>query len=283
MRDYNFEEPQVAGEKIQRSKSFSIIPFTIKGRVSLENLTEFLYRFHAYEPRVLHHVRSLNIVRPDGKSKNLTVTIAVAALALDDAPHRGPLIAAGENPKELNVADVPLEKFQVIAKTNIFEPFVEPPPKEGDKPEVDAARYVVYSGFTLTGDVPEAWIYDRLNNRNRFLKAGDNIDVADLNAKIVSIAASKIVLEMNDKQWSLKLGKNLREMTELGRVAQSDESNSVKSVDPEKTSEVVPADSSSPGQPETSDEKTGKIGPTVPVRKDAAEPESEATKADGGS
>jgi hypothetical protein len=283
MRDYNFEEPQVSAEKTQRSKSFSSIPFTIRGRVSLENLTEFLYRFHAYEHRILHQVRSLNIVRPDGKSKNLSVTIVVAALALDDAPHRGPLIASGENPREVTIDDVPLDKFQAIAKTNIFEPFVEPT-KEPDKPEIDAARHVVYSGYTLSGDAPEAWIYDRLNNQNRFLKTGDSLDVAGLKAKIVSIAASKIVLEMNDKQFSLKLGKNLREMTDLGgSVAQSNESSPDKSADSEKAQEVVPAESSSDDRPETSAEKTGKIGPTVPVKKEAAEPASEVIKADSGS
>jgi hypothetical protein len=278
MRDCHFEEPQVSADKTQKAKSYTSIPFTIRGRVSLENLTEFLYRFHACDSRVLHQVRTLSIARTDTKSKSLSVTIILAALALDNAPHRGALIPDGEDPRSLTIADVAMDTFQVIAKKNIFEPFTEPT-KEPDKPQVDAARHVVFSGCTQSGDEPEAWIYDRLTNENRFLRAGDEFAMAGLKGRIVSVAASNIVIEMDDKQWSLKLGKNLRELKEIGRVASA--GNSPASDKPADSKES-PDTSGAKSNEQTSAEKADKMSPTIPVTKDTARPVSEVTKAAGG-
>jgi hypothetical protein len=284
MRDCHFEDPTVSADKTQRAKSFTSIPFTIRGKVSLDNLTEFLYRFHAYEPKVMHQVRALTIGRSDGKSKNLSVTIMVAAIALDGAPHRASLISEGEDPRKMTIADVPLEKFAVISKKNIFEPHREAAPKEADKPQVDAPRFVVYTACIQTGDEPEAWIYDRLNNENKFLRAGDDLEVAGLKAKIVSVAASNMVLQMDDKEWSLKLGKNLRELKEIGRsVAKTESSDGNQLNEPEKVPQTAPSDSSSDEQTKTSDVKPDNISVTIPVKKEVVAPEQEATKADSGS
>src|SRR5262245_4702772 len=210
MSDCHFEDPSVAPDKTQKAKSFSSIQFTIRGKVSLEHLTEFLYRFQAYEPKVMHQVRSVTIGRSDGKSKNLTATIIVAAIAMDGVKHRGPLISEGEDPLKMTVADLPLDSFALISNKNIFEPHRDPPPKDVDnKPQVDAPRFVVYTACVQSGDEPEAWIYDRLNNENKFVRAGDDLAIAGLKAKIISVTASNMVIQMDDKEWSLKLGKNL--------------------------------------------------------------------------
>jgi hypothetical protein len=276
LRDCHFDELTVSPEKTQRVKSLTIIPFIIRGRVTLENLTDFLYRFHAYEPKVLHQVRSLTIGRTDTKSKNLTVTLIVAALALDNAPHRGPLIPEGEDLKKLEIDGVPIQTYEAIAKRNIFEPFREPPKSEPEKPQVDAAKFVVFSGCVQAGEEPEAWLYDRLNNKNEFLRAGDDLAIAGIKAKIVSVAASSMILHMDDKEWSLKLGKNLRELKETGRPVAKTEKSEPKG--PDEAKGEATGESS-----KASDEKVDKIEATVPAKKEAADPGHEVTKADGAS
>jgi hypothetical protein len=286
MRVCHFEDPQVSADQLQKNKAFTSVPFTIRGRVSLENLTEFLYRFHAFEPKVMHQVRSLTIGQPDNKSKNLSVTIIVAAIALDGAPKRASLVPDGEDLGQATIEDIPLEKFALISKKNIFEPFREPaPPRERDTgPQVDAPRFVVYSGCTQSGREPEGWIYDRLNNVNTFVRAGDDLAIAGLKAKVVSVAASNIVLHMDDKEWTLKLGKNLRELKESGRpVAKSDNSEASPPIEPEKVPQTSPPDPSVTEPEKTSDEKADKIGMTFPVKKELVGSEYEVTKADGGS
>jgi hypothetical protein len=284
MSDCHFEDPTVSADKTQKAKSFTSIQFTIRGKVSLEHLTEFLYRFQAYEPKVMHQVRSLTIGRSDGKSKNLTATIIVAAIAMDGVKHRGPLISEGEDPLKMTVADLPLDSFALISNKNIFEPHRDLPKDVDNKPQVDAPRFVVYTACVQSGDEPEAWIYDRLNNENKFVRAGDDLAIAGLKAKIISVTASNMVIQMDDKEWSLKLGKNLRELKEIGRsVAKTEGSDGSAPAEPEKVPQTSPPDSSSNEQSKTADEKPDNIGVTIPVRKEFVAPEQEVTKADGGS
>jgi hypothetical protein len=89
---------------------------------------------------------------------------------------------------------------------------------------------------------------------------------------------------MDDKEWTLKLGKNLRELKESGRpVAKSDNSEASPPIEPEKVPQTSPPDPSVTEPEKTSDEKADKIGMTFPVKKELVGSEYEVTKADGGS
>ena len=216
MQDCQLEERSVTAENVSPGKYFTRIPFTVTARCTLENLTAFLYRFH--EPNLLHQVRHLlvrNAKGPDGKL--LDVRIGVEGLALHSAPARNELIPAGQE-SHPRPPDPKLADFAIIGRTNIFEPFREPPkpvPPPPSQPVVDVAREIYLTGTTTVGDQQLAWLYDKRTDGKLPIEVGEELDIAGLQGRVASVTYSGILLEIDDKVWSLKLGRNLREMREV--------------------------------------------------------------------
>ena len=286
--DCHFEDPQVSTDKTQKTKYYSSIVFTIRARVSLENLTEFLYRFYAHEQDLLHQIRSLSISRgTDSRTKGLNATIVVAGLALDNAPSRSPLVPENTDPTKLAIKSFPRTTYQVIAQKNIFEPYKEPPrieePKD-PKIDVDTARHVVLTGCTKAGEDLEAWIYNRLTDENKVFRVGDELNIAGVKGRLLNISPSGIVLDMETKQCSLKLGKSFRDFKELevktatDKPAQGPESHSGGN-GPES-----PKPNSDPAVPEIlGDGKPEKIGAKIPPDVGGIEPRTEGVGRNRGS
>lgn len=44
---------------------------------------------------------------------------------------------------------------------------------------------------------------------------GEELDIAGLKGRVASVTHSGILLEIDDKVWSLRLGRNLREMRQV--------------------------------------------------------------------
>ncbi len=224
LRDCKLDErdcmPSVEKPQPGPGNFYTIVPFKISGKMTLETLTELLYRFSAHQESVLHQIRSVTISRVNDPSGKVQVNMSVAALALNTAQPRKELLPEGGDKSSPVIAGKPREQFKLIASKNIFEPFKEPrrEPERPREPEIDSARHVVLSGFTSTGDEPEAWLYNRLTNESKLFHPGDDLDIGGVKGKLASVSASGIVLVIDDKEWSLKLGKNLRDMKRLGEA-----------------------------------------------------------------
>jgi hypothetical protein len=285
-RDSKFEGglPEVNPEKIQKYKYSMGIPFTIRGKITLENLTDFLYRF--YEPNLMHQVRSIDISR-DSTGKSLSVIIRVAGLAINEAPDRKELIPEAAKSGGPLLAGLSRDNFKLITQKNIFEPHRDPPPAiTAREPEVDAAKFVVLSGLPHIGNGPEAWLYNRLTHENRVLREGDEFEIVGVKGKIVSVSRTGIVFEMDNKQWSLKLGKMLREMKEVAKPGAVASEPAAYEKPVEKTTEKPPADSAEgapKGVGDSGDAKPAKVGEKIQSEKIPTEPDAEANKAGAGS
>jgi hypothetical protein len=217
MKDCRIDEGVLTAGKTQRGKYFTRVPFTITGKTSLENVTDFLYRF--YQPDLLHQIRSATIRRTrEGSGGRLDVTLVVEGLAMHSAPAREELIDGDRRSSGQLLAGAPRETFQLISRKNIFEPYRDPPPPTRPsppptrEPEPDAARYVHYTGFTQSGDGPEAWLYNRLTNESRVVRPGDSFDFGGIKATVTHVVPSEITIESDSKTWNLRLGKSLRDM-----------------------------------------------------------------------
>ena len=283
IRECRFEESNVNPDKIQKDKSgyFRTIPFTIRGKVTVEHLTDFMYRF--YQPNMLHQIRNLT-VNADPKSKNLSVVITVAALSLDKAPDRSRLIPEGEDKRGLLLAGDPREKFQLISKKNIFEPFRPPaaPPTAPKEPQIDEAEHTRLTACTQSSDEPEAWIFNRIKYVNTVLRAGDEFDIAGVKGKLVSVGSSGIVIERDSKEWTLKLGKTLKDLKEIPKPglpvaseAKDKSSGNGTSNDSEGEKPTASERTEASGDPEKpADDKPEKTDKDFPKDKPDAEPEA---------
>ncbi len=290
LADCRFDDAKLWAEKVQGSSHFTIIPFTIRGNVTLENLTEFLYRFYKYQPQLLHQVRSLTVNRPSDSStsKNLAVTIMVAGLALKNAPARDQIVTGDDDSTAGLVAGLPRENFMLISKRNIFEPYKEPEKVvEKKDPEIDAAIHVRLTGCPQSEDEPEAWIFNRLTNERKVLFAGDEFDIAGVKGKIVSVAPTGIVIAKDNKEWSLKLGKTLKDLKEIASaipaVTKPSEPVSEPPSQPKTepaSGEANPAIKDSEGKP--ADDKPAKVGENSPSPKPPTDLGHEADKISPG-
>lgn len=95
--------------------------FTVNGVGTLEQITQFLFRFH--KSNLLHRIGSLRIT-PIKDSKNLKITMRADALALPGAPSGQPLAdQPGSDLRYETLADY----NEIILERNLFGPENNPP------------------------------------------------------------------------------------------------------------------------------------------------------------
>jgi hypothetical protein len=109
--------------------------------------------------------------------------------------------------------------------TNLVEsnPFAKPtpivveraPPPQEETPEIDAAEFTYLVAAFAQDDQRQAWLYDRLNNENVVIDAGQAFSVAGVEGVVQSIGDDFVVLNSGSTRWRLRLGKNLRSMERL--------------------------------------------------------------------
>lgn len=87
-----------------------------------------------------------------------------------------------------------------------------PPPPVEQPPEIDPAEFTyLVAAFSQDGHW-QAWLYDRLNNRNVVVSTGNPFTVAGIEGLVRTIGNDFIVFEYDQARWRLGLGKNLRSM-----------------------------------------------------------------------
>ena len=98
---------------------------------------------------------------------------------------------------------------------------------------MDPATHVYLTGATDAGDQPLAWLSDRRTDTRVSVRPGEQLDVAGIKGTVTSVTRTGIILELDDRRWSLKLGKNLREMHNLPGAEPPQESVSPRAAVPE--------------------------------------------------
>lgn len=187
------------------------LPYTIKSFGTMEALARFLYDF--YRADLLHQVRTMTVTpqRQEGRQV-LSINLTVEALVVKGAEPRDTLFPEDEaeaSSGRLAMAD--FEDYAAAFKKPLFTAYVAP---RQEPDSIDAAKFVYLTATLEVGDTSVAWLYDRTNNRRYWLRPGQAFDVAGVSGKVVSVAVldRTATLEINDQQWILPLGKNLREI-----------------------------------------------------------------------
>ena len=85
------------------------------------------------------------------------------------------------------------------------------PPQE-QTPEIDPAEFTYLVAAFALDDQRQAWLYDRLNNENVIIDAGQAFSVAGIDGVVRTIGNDFILLDSGSTRWRLRLGKNLRSL-----------------------------------------------------------------------
>jgi Tfp pilus assembly protein PilO len=188
-----------SGAPVVRKGVYSMIPFSIRGRGTIEQLTRFLYEF--YSANHLHQVTRINIT-PVPKSNELDLSLAIEALALVDANDATKL--SGERSERL--ASVEWGAYRPIVDRNLFGQTAA---------ELDPADFAFLTAILDVDGVPQAWLTVRTTGEILKLRPGQAFEVGQFRGTVAEITSPDIVIDSDEERWLLTLGEKLSQATAL--------------------------------------------------------------------
>lgn len=195
--------PNVDSGDAQNHKGlYQTFTFTVRGRGTLAQVTEFLYLF--YDAGHLHKIRSLTL-NPMQEQVDLSLTIE--ALSLKGSSRDGQA-----RPDELtmvsseSLAYSSLTDYQTFVQRDLF--------RAGGTNQ--AARSTVLTA--ITSDVQgrrEVWFRTGKGGQTLVVGEDGTLTVDTLTARVIEIQAEKVIIELDGQRRSLTVGKSLAEATRI--------------------------------------------------------------------
>jgi hypothetical protein len=228
---------------------YTKLAFQVQARGSLESLVRMMEHF--YRTNLLQQVKTFLVqkpatTRPGQQPRDLDINMTVEALIVNGAENRQSLVAMdrrllsvaldaiGTRPRGIgglaaaavlasptgpmgsgNLAQPPRD-YLALATKNIF---LGPVPG-AQQEEVDLTRFIYLTSITDNGRRPEAFLYDRYNNRNTRLRASagfddfrvaDSQDVEVVKGHVLRIDERDVLFQVDKKVYMMHLGENLEE------------------------------------------------------------------------
>lgn len=200
------------GEVRARSDMFSVLPFTLRGNATLDELVAFLFNF--YSAGHVHQIRRMT-VKPIENSKDLDVTLTIEALSLPTADRKDQLTQ--QPVKRLALGS--LEEYRkVIGGRNILAPYrppvVDKPrekrPAEPETPPFDPSKYAHVTGIVEVGGRAQVWIKARTTDEKFQLHEGEKFRIGSFEATVAQIHPREVEIEVNGKRHTIPLGASVR-------------------------------------------------------------------------
>jgi len=203
-----------SGEGHTVQKAYYLLPFTIRGQATMEQLVRFLFQF--YQAGHLHQIRHLSIkpvesVKGQENSNALELVITIETLSLPGASRPDKL--SSEPGKELAVTA--LDNYsKVIVGRNLFSPYTasgKPPPTDATPPPFDLTKFAYLTAVLDVGGRPQAWLISRTTDQTFKLSEGDEFTIGPLHGKVTRIGNRKVELEIDGARYQVALGNNLHD------------------------------------------------------------------------
>jgi len=216
--EVKLDDPSVnSGEPVSRQGMYHTLPFSVRGRGTLEQLAGFLFVF--YRTDLLHQVRSLNIT-PLANSDRLDLSMSIEALVL---PGAGPERRKGDTAEQAQetifaefrrrawrnsqrLASAALADYDPIVQRNLF----------GIGGSPDPTDHTYLTAVSSVDGEPQAWFTLRAAGEVLKLRKGDQLEVKQssgtiaFSGKIAEIDGSDVIIETDDgERWLLTLGESL--------------------------------------------------------------------------
>jgi len=189
-----------SGEIVSKPGVYEKIPFTVRGRGTLEQLTRFLHSFYSADH--LHQIQRLGIT-PIPNTNELELSLAIEALVLPGATRQEQL---SKNPAKRLVGPA-REDYEPILARNLFG--------DGGSSAFDAADFAFLTAILDSNGLPEAWLTLRTTGEVLKLRQGDSFEVGQFRGNVAEILDQDIVVNSDDERWLITLGENLSQATAL--------------------------------------------------------------------
>ncbi len=180
-----------SGSPATRYGLYRAMPFDLKARGTLLQLTNALFRF--YNSDQLHEIKSLRLT-PIGNSGQFDISMGIEALII---PGAGKKTLSTGKAKLLASADS--RDYAIIARDNIFGIGVS---------HQDPMKMTILSAVTSRNGKPLAWITELISGR--VIKVGPEatFETVALSGRIVRIEDESVIIETSGQLMKLTIGQS---------------------------------------------------------------------------
>ncbi len=175
-----------------------VLPFTVRGTGSMEQLTQLLYRF--YRAPHLHRIRTLSIT-PVSSGSRLSLSLAIEALIVKGCD-RTDQLAEGHGTA---LASEQLSDYRVLVERNLI----------GQGPKVGFVDMTELTAVLRIDDIWEAWFMNHIEDRLEKLRVGGRLQSGWFDVVIVEIEGDEVILDDGSQRWLLSRGDRLADATAL--------------------------------------------------------------------
>ncbi|MGD9855997.1 MAG: hypothetical protein AB7U20_13715, partial [Planctomycetaceae bacterium] len=184
-----------SGSPVNRGGASRALPFTMRARGTLEQITRFLFDFS--RAAQLHRIQSLDL-NPVGTSGQFDVALGIEALMVPGNKRA----ALNQETVSDYLASADLSAYDVISRRNIFGV---------GSMLLDPRRNTYVTAVTKSNGEPQVWFTLRTADEVRKLRQGDVISVDGFHGTIAEILARDVVIDAEGERWLLSVGDNLAE------------------------------------------------------------------------
>lgn len=217
-----------------RKGVYTIYPFRLEGRATLDQLTRFLHEF--YTAPHLHQIRRLSLNPVDGgKEFDLAITIEAAALATADRADRlaegrvARLALASADDYVRAIVRRRMEGERFVDAAGLFTPYApppppvvarrDPPPPRSDPPKppppkppaFDHAKFAYVTAILQIDGRPQVWIDARTIGKQFKLNEGESFVVGETKGVVKRIGRHAVEIELDGKSHIVTAGAGLKD------------------------------------------------------------------------
>ncbi len=207
---------------------YTVFPFRIQGRATLEQVVEFLHAF--YTAGHLHKVRRLTLYPAEG-SGLLDVSVSIEALSLPRADRRDTLSEVHSDRLKLDDVEAYLQQIdrrlmegqRYVERGGVFAAYVppappprppEPPPPyqpPPSPPRFDHCKYTKVSAILEIDGKPRVWLLVQTTGERRELGEGEAFEIGGTRGRVIRIGLHEVEIELDGEYRLLASGETLRE------------------------------------------------------------------------
>lgn len=175
---------------------YRALPFTVRGRATLDELTQLLFDFS--KAGHLHRIQSISLKTLVGPGE-FDVSLSLEALVIPGTK-RVDRLATSESDR---LASSSVEDYAVISRNNVFGIGYADPL---------ASRQL--TAITFSNGKGQAWI-SRGNEPTSRLGVGETIEIGEFSAVIENLTAEEMTLQVGGHRFLFELGQTLAQGTPI--------------------------------------------------------------------
>lgn len=207
-----FEQSVVTKGAIHTGRAFYSLPFSIRARCSLDQLSRFLYEFywHSY----LHKIVLVQI-QPVDQTDLVDVVMQIEGIVL-------PPFQAGTQPPLINRLP---DGFWRRLSSGLLSTYTEPIELRNllqfSRGGVDDSDFARVTAISYVDDEPEVWITLRTNDRKLIVHKGERFRVGSFFAKLIDVEETDVIFQTEGRAgqppllWIVTVGEYLKDATAI--------------------------------------------------------------------